>query len=149
MKNNKKISYGESNNLNLKVFVSLSRATQVVQRRSINIFKEGGLTGAQFAVLEVLYHKGDLRISEIIEKVFSTSGNMTVVINNLEKEQLVEKYIDPEDKRATLIRITDDGKKKIEEIFPVHLRDLEEHFSSLTTEEKQLLRMLLKKLGTK
>ena len=97
----------------------------------------------------MLYHKGDLRICEIIDKVFSTSGNITVVINNLEKDQLVEKYIDPEDKRATLIRITDKGKKKIEEIFPIHLQDLEDHFSSLTTDEKKLLRVLLKKLGTK
>lgn len=147
--NNKDINYGESNNLNLKVLVTLSRATQVVHKRSIKIFNEGGLTSAQFAVLEVLYHKGDLRISEIIEKILSTGGNMTVVINNLEKEQLVEKHIDPNDKRATLIRITEKGKGKIEEIFPVHLRDLDEHLSPLSAEEKNLLRTLLKKLGTK
>lgn len=148
MMNNNEVTYGESNNLNLKVLVTLSRATQAVHKRSIKIFNEGGLTSAQFAVLEVLYHKGDLRISEIIEKILSTGGNMTVVINNLEKEQLVEKHIDVEDKRVTLIRITEKGKKKIEDIFPVHLRELEQQFSVLTAAEKKTLRTLLKKLGT-
>lgn len=148
MENKDNKSYGELNDLNLKVFVSLSRATQAIHRRSFNIFKEGGLTGTQFAVLEVLYHKGDLRICEIMEKIFATSGNMTVVINNLEKEKFIEKYSDPEDKRASLIKITDKGKRKIEEIFPEHLLDLEDYFSSLTADEKQLLRVLLKKMGT-
>jgi len=146
MKNNK-ISYGELNDLNLNVFVGLNRATQAVQRRSTTIFNTAGLTSAQFAVLEVLYHKGDLRICEIIEKILATSGNMTVVINNLAKEHLIEKVSDPIDKRATIIKITEKGRGEIEKIFPEHLLDLEEYFSVLTADEKSQLKILLKKLG--
>ena len=74
---------------------------------------------------------------------------MTVVINNLKKDQMVYSYTNPEDKRSSVISITEKGKKKIEEIFPSHLKDLEECFKVLSIEEKQLLISLLKKLGTK
>ena len=148
MNNNKK-SYGDSNDLNLKFSITMSRATQAVHKKSATLFSKGGLTTAQFAVLETLYHKGDLTINEIIKSILSTSGNITVVICNLEKEQLVERYANPEDKRSCLILITEKGKKKVEEIFPEHLKDLEYSFEDLSVEEKQLLIALFKKIGTK
>ena len=87
MKNKK--SYGKENDLNLKSLVVLSRSFQSVHKREIKTIREGGLTVAQFGVLEILYHKGDLRICDIIEGTLSTGGNMTVVIDNLEKEGLI------------------------------------------------------------
>lgn len=143
------MSYGQLNNLNLKVLVRLSRTTAEIHKRSSNIFGKGGLTTSQFAVLEALYHKGDLTINEIIESILSTSGNMTVVINNLEKDGMVERHINPNDKRSSLISITEKGKIKIEEIFPIHLKDLEANLQALSDEEKQILIDLLKKIGTK
>jgi DNA-binding MarR family transcriptional regulator len=147
MKNKK--HYGEENDLNLKVVIGISRANQAIQKRSAVTFKEGGLTTAQFAVLEALYHKGTLTIQEIIKSILSTGGNMTVVINNLEKEKLIERHVNPEDKRSSLIEITDKGKKIIEEIFPNHLQSLKEEFEVLTMEEKQVLTTILKKLSTR
>lgn len=147
MKNKK--HYGEENDLNLKVVIGISRANQAIQKQSAVTFKEGGLTTAQFAVLEALYHKGTLTIQEIINSILSTGGNMTVVINNLEKEKLIERHVNPEDKRSSLIEITQKGKKIIEEIFPNHLQSLKEEFKVLTTEEKQVLITILKKLSTR
>ncbi len=147
MKNKK--YYGEENDLNLKVVIGISRANQAIQKHSAVTFKEGGLTTAQFAVLEALYHKGTLTIQEIINSILSTGGNMTVVINNLEKEKLVERLVNPEDKRSSLIEITGKGKKIIEGIFPNHLQSLKEEFQVLTKEEKQTLIAILKKLGTR
>jgi len=146
MKNDKK-SYGELNDLNLKTLIALSRCYQTIHKKLSKVFKEGGLTTSQFAVLEVLYHKGDLKICEIIEKILSTGGNMTVVIDNLEKDGLVKRYSDVHDRRATLISITDKGREKIEEIFPIHLEYLKEIFSVLSPEEKKILIVLLKKLS--
>lgn len=144
---NKKISYGELSDLNLKTLIALSRATNSVHRREYKTIKEGGLTVSQFAVLEVLYHKGALRVQEIIEKTLSTGGNMTVVIENLVKDDLVMRYKDPEDKRVSLISITDKGKAIIEDIFPRHVENINEIFSTLTVEEKKGLISLLKKLS--
>ncbi len=143
---NKKISYGELNDLNLKVLISLSRATKEVHKGSTDILKKGGLTISQFGVLEALYHKESLSINQIIQSILSTGGNITVVVNNLEKENLVQRITNPNDQRSSLISITEKGKKKIEEIFPLHLNDLEERFSVLAHEEKQTLITILKKL---
>jgi len=145
--NKNKITYGESNDLNLKAIIALSRCTQSVNKREYKTIKEGGLTFSQFAVLEALYHKGDLRVSEIIEKILSTGGNMTVVIDNLAKDNLVKRYTDPEDRRASLISITEKGRKLMNEIFPKHVDNVDEIFSVLSVEEKHNLISLLKKLS--
>lgn len=146
MKNNNK-SYGEINDLNLKLVIALSRAGQSIQRRGLKSVKDGGLTTSQFGVLEVLYHKGDLRICDIIKKTLSTGGNMTVVIDNLQKDGLVSRYPDPSDRRATLISITEKGKQLIDDIFPKHIDTLNEIYDVLSKEEKEILLVLLKKLS--
>jgi DNA-binding MarR family transcriptional regulator len=143
---NKKISYGELSDLNLKTLIALSRATNSVHRREYKTIKEGGLTVSQFSVLEVLYHKGALKVQDIIEKTLSTGGNMTVVIENLVKDDLVMRFKDPEDKRVNLISITDKGKALIDSIFPNHIENINEIFNVLTEEEKKSLIAISKKL---
>ncbi|MBZ9633619.1 MarR family winged helix-turn-helix transcriptional regulator [Clostridium sp. FP1] len=142
-----KNTYGEVVDLNLKTLIALSRCTQNVHKREYKTIKEGGLTVSQFAVLEILYHKGDLRVCEIIDKILSTGGNMTVVIDNLVKANLVKRLTDPKDRRVNLISITEEGKSFISDIFPKHLENINEIFSSLTIEEKKNLISLLKKLS--
>ena len=132
-------------NLNLSTLIVFTRAEQKIHKMEYQTIKEGGLTNSQFAVLEVLYSKGDLKICEIIEKILTTSGNVTVVIKNLEKDGLVSKNSDPEDKRSMLISITDKGKKIMDEIFPKHVDNINNIFSILTTEEKLELKKILKK----
>ena len=100
--------YGELNELNLKMLIALSRTTQAVHKRSSFIFKQGGLTTAQFSVLEALYHKGPMSINQIIHTVLSTPGNMTVVINNLERDGMVSRC-DPS--RRQPVRARDDHGK--------------------------------------
>ena len=144
---NEKISYGELSDLNLKSLIALSRSTQSVHKREHRTIKEGGLTVSQFAVLEILYHKGDLRICEILEKTLATGGNMTVVIDNLVREDFVRRCIDPKDRRVNLISITEKGRELVSNIFPKHLENINGIFSVLTVEEKNNLISLLKKLS--
>jgi len=140
--------YGKLNSLNLRLLIALSRTNKKIHKRSAGIFNSGGLTTAQFAVLDVLYHKGSLNINEITKSVLSTGGNMTVVISNMEKIKLISRCIDPEDKRSNMISITEEGRCRFEEIFPNHLKDIEMCFSTLTDEEKNSLITLLKKIGS-
>ena len=132
-------------NLNLSTLIVFTRAEQKIHKIEYETIKAGGLTNSQFAVLEVLYSKGDLKICEIIEKILTTSGNVTVVIKNLEKDGLVSKHPDPEDKRSMLISITDKGKKIMDEIFPKHVDNINNIFDILTIEEKLELKKILKK----
>lgn len=142
-----KNTYGELVDLNLKALIALSRCTHDVHKKEYKTIKEGGLTVSQFAVLEILYHKGDLRIREIIDKILSTGGNMTVVIDNLVKVNLVKRCTDPKDRRVNLISITEEGRNLISNIFPKHVENINEIFSNLTSVEKINLISLLKKLS--
>lgn len=133
------------NKLALSTLITFTRAEYTIHKKELETIKESGLTTAQFGVLEALYNKGDLRICEIIEKILTTSGNITVVIKNLEKDGLVKKNLDPKDKRSTIISITDSGKKIIEDILPKHIENINEIFSVLTKEEQITLKNILKK----
>lgn len=145
--NREKLSYGERSDLNLKLLVVLTRTTQSIHKKGNKTIKDGGLTATQFAVLEMLYHKGDLKICEIIEKSLSTGGNMTVVIDNLEKEDLVRRYQDSKDRRVNLVSITEKGRRLISDIFPNHLENINTIFNNLSEDEKRTLIELLKKLS--
>lgn len=135
----------EENNLSLSTLVIFTRAEHKIHKLEYETIRKNGLTTAQFGVLEALYSRGDLRICEIIEKILTTSGNITVVIKNLEKDGLIKKYSDPEDKRASIISLTDKGRETIESILPEHIINIAKIFDVLTDEEKITLKKILKK----
>lgn len=132
---------------NLKAVIALRRSVNKLSRFEMIAVKEAGITLSQFAVLETLYHKGDLSISEIIEKTLSTSGNMTVVIDNLQKSGLVFKYSSSHDKRISIISITEKGRTLMDSVFPKHVDNINKAFTSLSLDEKEQLIHLLKKLS--
>ncbi len=140
-------NYGEENTINLKLVIALSRSNTAFQRVLQSFFNNYDLTIAQFGVLETLFHLGDLKICELIDKTLSTSGNMTVVIRNLEKEGLIKRQVNVEDRRVFVIGLTDEGRNLIKEVFEAHLAVLEGFFSNLDQDEKQLLQKMLKKLN--
>lgn len=139
-------AYGEASERNLKLLIAVSRGAIDMGRATMRTIKEHGLTSAQFMVLEVLYHKGPMKVREITEKILSSGGNMTVVIANLEREGYVERHTVEGDRRAFLIAITALGKEKMAEVFPDHLQCLEKYFARLTEEEKGELMHLLRKM---
>jgi len=143
----KNISYGNENDTNLKLVIGANRTASLLNRGTQSLVGEYGLTVPQFGVLEALYHLGDLKICEIIEKTLSTSGNMTVVIKNLERDGFVERHNSPEDLRVSLISLTSKGTELIEKIFPLHVKALANVMDRLTIEEKAQLQKLLKKLN--
>jgi len=140
-------AYGEVNDVNLKLVIAIHRTMQKDEKALNEQLSKYGLTTAQFGVLEALYHKGPLRICEIIEKTLSTSGNMTVVIKNLQKSEHIVKERDAEDGRAFMVKLTEKGHSIIAELFPEHLDVLADGFSNLEVAEKRELLMLLKKLN--
>jgi len=142
-----KYKYGEVSNSNLKLVVAMRRSLQTEERYLTALLNEYGLTMSQFGVLESLYHIGPMNIKDIIEKSLSSSGNMTVVIRNLTKQNYITKERDADDGRAFIISITEEGHSLIEKIFPKHLVKLEEAFSGLEANEKDDLLVLLKKLN--
>jgi len=146
---NKQAMLNSEQRLALKTYVKLMRATGVVNERMHKHLLPEKLTVSQFAVIEALYHLGPLCQQDIGRKILRTSGNMTMVIDNLEKRGLVVRTNDPNDRRYKRVSLTMEGERLIKNIFPRHAEITSRVFSTLTSQEQEQLGILLKKLGTK
>lgn len=142
-----KQKYGQGNQLNLHLIIGLYRSYARLNRNTQRLFSQHNLTLAQFGVLEVLYHLGPMKIGDVIAKTLSTSGNMTVVIKNLEKEGWIRRAVDPADGRVSVIQLTKQGEQLIATVFPKHLSELDKMLVNLTQADKKQLIDLLKKLN--
>lgn len=135
--------------LTLNTFIKLMRATESINSRLNAHLAEANLTVSQFGVLEAVHHLGALNQKTLGEKLLKSGGNITLVIDNLEKCNLVERQRDPSDRRAMLIHLTPKGKKFITGFFPKHLDHIRKEFAVLTQKEKKELARITKKLGIK
>jgi MarR family transcriptional regulator, 2-MHQ and catechol-resistance regulon repressor len=133
--------------LSLKLFIVLSRANRAVVDRVTEDIRSHGLNPTEFAVLELLYHKGDQPIQHIGKKVLLASGSITYVVDKLEGKKLLERKPCPTDRRVTFAVITEKGKELMAGIFPKHEKAIQEIFKGLDSAEKEILTALLKKLG--
>ncbi|MEP6690608.1 MAG: MarR family transcriptional regulator [Gemmatimonadaceae bacterium] len=133
--------------LALKLWIVLARAGRALERHARRDIERYGLSLTEFAVLEALYHKGDLPIGEVGDRVLLKSGSMTYVIDKLEERGLLERRACPTDQRVTFVRITADGRRQIREIFPAHADAIRVATSGLPADEKRQTIALLKKLG--
>ena len=133
----------------LNAFIKLMRSVESMNNRLNRHLSEAGLTLSQFGVLEVLHHLGPLNQRSIGDKLLKSGGNITMVIDNLEKCGHVKRQKDPNDRRAVLIHLTETGESFIEDFFPKHLEKIKGEFSVLTESEKKELGRLCKKLGVK
>ncbi|HFH9945759.1 TPA: MarR family winged helix-turn-helix transcriptional regulator [Streptococcus suis] len=129
----------------LHSLVVFRRAANTISKSELETIKKYGLTVCQFGVMEALYNKGNLRIQDLIDKLLSTSGNMTVVIKNMIRDGYVYKTSDTSDRRASLIALTEKGRQTIEAILPEHYDHVGQIFSVLSPEEQDLLATILKK----
>ena len=131
--------------IELKLLIGLHRVCNEIDRRSSRLFAQYDLSLGQFAVLEALYHKGDLSVGEVQKKILSTSGTITVIINNLAKRGLLERLTDIHDKRKRVLHITEDGKELIKEVFPENRTVIIDSMSHWSEEEKEQMLKILKK----
>ena len=106
-----------------------------------------GLTLAEFAILEVLYHKGPLLLGEVQRKVLVTSGGITYLVDRLVEKGLVKREECAEDRRARYAVLTPAGTTLIRKIFPQHAVSIEQAVSGLSTSEQREATQLLRKLG--
>ncbi len=139
--------YGKKIDRALGMWVKLARAFHTMNAladRNINTF---GLTTPQFGALECLGHLGSMTIGQLCKKMLVSGGNMTVVIDNLEREGLVERIRDTADRRKILVRLTEKGRRLFKKIFVEHAEYIAELTSVLTAEEQEEVSRLLKKLG--
>jgi MarR family transcriptional regulator, 2-MHQ and catechol-resistance regulon repressor len=134
--------------LALDTYIKLTRAASAFEARLLSHGVTGDLTISQFGVLEVLHHLGPQCQGVISQKLLKSTGNMTLVLDNLEKRNLVRRTRSQEDRRMVLIELTLQGKELIETVFPHHAAAIAEEMRVLSPEEQLELGRLLRKLGS-
>jgi len=131
----------------LKLFTVLSRAHSALHDRSREDVARHGLTPAEFAVLEALYHKGPLLLGEIRAKILVSSGGITYLVDRLEERGLLERRQCPDDRRARYAALTPEGIAFMDRIFPTHALALHDAASALEPAAQEQLTDLLRNLG--
>src|SRR5215210_6074074 len=131
----------------LKLFVVLARAYNAVQRHAEAEMDRHGMTPGEFAIMEVLHHKGPLLLGEVQRKILASSGGVTYLVDRLEREELVERRACPTDRRARYAALTAKGEGLIGRIFPEHAAALERALAGLDPTEQSQVIELLRKLG--
>jgi len=132
----------------LNAFINLARATNSVQARLTVQLEGQGLTVGQFGVLEALLHLGPMSQCVLGAKLLRSGGNITLVIDNLEKHGLVRRERQTEDRRTIVIYLTPKGRRLIKQVVPGHAKMILKEMSRLEPIEQEELRRLCRKLGT-
>jgi MarR family transcriptional regulator, 2-MHQ and catechol-resistance regulon repressor len=141
---------GSSTEVNaLNSYIKLVRAFESTSSRLYMKLAKEGLTESQFFTLDVLYHLAPMNQKELGKKIFRSEGNITMVVNNLEKQKLVKKKQSEDDKRVYIIKLKNEGKELYEKVFPKFLKIIMSEFEGIKEKEHKEFQKVCKKIGLK
>ncbi|MEO7965586.1 MAG: MarR family transcriptional regulator [Gemmatimonadaceae bacterium] len=131
----------------LKLWVTLARAYAALSQVAQDDVRGDSLSIAEFAVIELLYHKGPTVLGEIQKRILVSSGGITFLVDKLTEKGFVERRECPDDRRARYAALTKDGERLMRRIFPRHARRITEALSGLSVTQQRDLTRSLKTLG--
>ena len=109
------------------------------------------LSTTKFYVLLTLSYAPDFattptQIGRAIER--SERVNLTAVLDRLEQDQLIQREPHPTDRRALMVRLTEQGVRMVNEAKALYVPAIDTLAKRLTDTEVTILQLLLKKLAT-
>lgn len=131
----------------LDSFIKLTRSVDSINSSINSVISGWGVTLSQFNVLDALYHLGPLSQKALADKLLKSGGNITLVIDNLEKQKLVKRKKNKDDRRFMSINLTPQGESVIKEILPDVVSVIKKRMTSLTEEEHKALQEICKRIG--
>jgi MarR family transcriptional regulator, 2-MHQ and catechol-resistance regulon repressor len=131
----------------IHLWLILMKAYRALAQLDTRSIAASGIGMSDFAVLEILLHKGPLPVNTIGRQVMLTSGSITTAVDRLEEKRLVERKACPNDRRVTYVTLTTAGRTLIQRVFKMHATQIETVFAPLSKAERFALATLLKKLG--
>jgi MarR family 2-MHQ and catechol resistance regulon transcriptional repressor len=140
-------SLKETNALNS--YIKLVRAFESISSNLYVKFAKENLTESQFYLLDALYNLGPLYQKDLAKKICRSEGNITMVVNNLEKRDLIKKKQSEDDKRIFMIKLNKNGKELYEKVFPKFLKAIMTEFSVIKEKEHREFQKICKKVGLK
>ena len=108
--------------------------------------RQMGLTSSQFDIISTLGNTSGMTFNKLAEKTLTTKGELTGIIDRLEKKGLVRREVPKEDRRSFLAVLTPAGEKVFTETFPAHIAHLKQRSERLSSEELQQIQAALAKL---
>ncbi|HTE60801.1 MAG TPA: MarR family transcriptional regulator [Solirubrobacteraceae bacterium] len=127
----------------------ISRLARELEQRLEPVYREQGLEPGWYDVLATLRRIGPpyrLRPTEFSNTLMLTSSGTTKRLDRLEQAGLITRAPDPEDRRGTLITLTDAGRELVDRASEAHLENERRLVSALTATERRALADLLRKL---
>lgn len=131
----------------LDAFIKLVRAAESVNNRLTRSLCDDNLTMSQLGVMETLLHLGPMCQKEVGRKLLKSSGNVTTVVDNLERRGLVRRERDVDDRRYVTLHLTEAGETLIRGVFPCHAGRIAELMNALSPEDLEHLGDLCRRLG--
>jgi MarR family 2-MHQ and catechol resistance regulon transcriptional repressor len=130
----------------IQAFSALQRTLNKISGDIFSTLHANSLTGSQFGVLEALHKHGPMVQRDLAGQIMKTTGNITTVIDNLEKHGFVERIRGEKDRRYFEIVLTPAGSKLIKKIYPAHVKQVEKVMSRLADKEQKELTRICGKL---
>jgi DNA-binding MarR family transcriptional regulator len=134
----------------LNVLRPMVEAYFAVLRRSDRHVRSLGLTPSQFDVIATLGDTQGMSCRELSETTLVTKGTLTGVLDRLEAKGLTERVPSKNDRRSTIIRLTEQGDRLFRKVFPAQIKFLKPYFDRALTasQMKELSGMLLSLKGS-
>lgn len=138
----------DTTRLSTRLWLRLLTSTHIIESEIRSQLRESfDTTLPRFDVMAQLYRYGEgLRMGEISKLLMVTGGNITGIIDQLTHENLVKRVVDPNDRRAFIVKLTQKGVRHFEQMATVHHTWVESLLDGLTPDEQADLHDLLKKL---
>jgi DNA-binding MarR family transcriptional regulator len=131
------------------VFARLARATLMLGGAAEEVFAEHGLRGGEFDVLAALRRAGPpytLMPSQLSDALMMSRAGMTNRLDRLEAAGLVERSIDPADRRSFRVALTEKGCQVVDAALTDHAANIARLIAILDPEEAAALDRALRKL---
>lgn len=129
------------------LWLLLMKAHRALGEQAARSIAGTGMCFTDFAILEILLHKGPLPVNSLAARVGLTSGSGTTAIDRLERRSLVERRSDAGDRRARVVHLTAAGRRLIQKAFQRHAGDMEAVAAPLSQDDRARLAEMLRKLG--
>ncbi len=132
----------------LRLWLRLLTCTTLIENQvSSRLRNEFDTTLPRFDLMAQLARFPDgLLMSELSQRMMVSGGNITGITDNLERDELVERVPQPNDRRAKKVRLTDKGRIAFDQMATIHATWIDEWLGGLTAQEQQHIYALLGKI---
>lgn len=131
----------------VEVVLNIMRSNNLLSRIGGRIVCEAGLSRVQqWIILGSIYTAGTLPLKELRKNTLVTKQSITGVVERLETGGFIETFIDPKDKRSTLVSLTQKGKETMNKIKPLRKDSNQRSFSIFNNEEMEQFSSCLTRL---